>query len=215
MNNYTKITILGSLVIVCAIANLIWFYPMKISLGNLFHTLLQPSDDSLESVIVNSIRLPRILMCILCGSCLGVAGLLMQSVVRNPIASPTILGINSGCILAMVIISTNSFELLQHVNTVVGAMIGGAVSWLIVMLISYDPNGFNKNKLILSGITTSLLLISISRIIIIFNDDRALSILNWIAGSFINVQWDAVKNTAYIAIPSLFITLTMSYKLNL
>ncbi|RIY31796.1 hypothetical protein CJP74_06395 [Psittacicella melopsittaci] len=214
MNNKVTFTSLILLYVFCFVASLYLFYPFKLDFSNFFNAILNPNTSGIDGIILYSVRLPRSVMCILAGMALSVAGLLLQTLVKNPIASPTILGINSGCILAMVLISTGAFEILSRVNVTIGAAVGGVLAWLIVMTISYSPRGFNKNKLILAGITVSLLLMSISRIIIIFNDDRALSILSWIAGSFDNTQWNSVVNNLVFSLPCVLIVILLSHKLN-
>lgn len=215
MQRKRNFLLLISILICSFLASLYLFYPLHISLSKLIPALSDWQGKSLEGIVIYNIRLPRSIMCILVGSSLGISGLLLQSLVRNPIASPTILGINSGCILAMVIIATGIFPLLNSLNITIGATIGSLLAWLIVMLISYDPTGFNKAKLILAGVTVSLLLISISRIIIIFSDDRALSILNWIAGSFANSQWKGILSNLLFSLPCLLLVMLLPHKLNL
>ncbi|RIY33400.1 hypothetical protein CKF54_02850 [Psittacicella hinzii] len=215
MKSKSTFGILISLYIVCFVASLYLFYPFKLSFTNFFTYISDIKGSTLEGIVMYNVRLPRSLMCLLVGLSLGVAGLLLQVLVKNPIASPTILGINSGCILAMVIISTGVMPIFSYMNTTLGATIGGVLAWLIVMSISYSSRGFNKNKLILAGITVSLLLMSISRIIIIFNDDRAYSILSWVAGSFANMQWEDVTNSIVFSLPCLLLVIILSHKLNL
>ncbi|RIY31635.1 FecCD family ABC transporter permease, partial [Psittacicella gerlachiana] len=215
MNTKTTFIILVLIYVSSFVASLYLFYPFKLSFSNFLPSIVDIHGKTLDGIILYNIRLPRSIMCLLAGMALSTAGLLLQALVRNPIASPTILGINSGCILAMVVISTGAVEIFTRVNLTLGAALGGVLAWLIVMTISYSPRGFNKSKLILAGITVSLLLMSISRIIIIFNDDRALSILSWIAGSFNNIQWNDILNNVIFSLPCFTIVILLSHKLNI
>ena len=94
------------------------------------------------------------------GANLAVAGALLQTITRNPLASPTLLSVNSGASLAMVTASAFSPLILSGYSIALVASIGGGLSWFVVMLISngWKDNSGDRSRVILAGIAVSLLL---------------------------------------------------------
>ena len=93
------------------------------------------------------------------GANLAVAGALLQTITRNPLASPTLLSVNSGASLAMVTASAFSPLILSGYSIALVASIGGGLSWFVVMLISngWKDNSGDRSRVILAGIAVSLL----------------------------------------------------------
>ncbi|WP_413692270.1 iron chelate uptake ABC transporter family permease subunit [Psychromonas sp. KJ10-2] len=90
--------------------------------------------QSIEQQILATTRIPRLLVAILIGTNLAVAGVLMQGLTRNPLASPSILGINAGaaCFMALASIGIN---VLGEVSSLVSASVGGLVSGALVIFL--------------------------------------------------------------------------------
>ncbi len=128
-----------------------WYSPL---------TLLHP-HTGLEQQIILQVRLPRALASVLIGSLLAVAGQLLQTISRNPIADPAILGVNSGANLALII------------GTVVGipftiaarfglALLGALIAFCIVLGLSVTRSGMQPLRLILGGTIFSGFLVSVA-----------------------------------------------------
>ena len=89
---------------------------------DLYLALVEYSDEDVNQVIIREIRLPRILMAIISGSALSIAGMLMQTLFQNPLAGPYVLGINSGSSLMVAlgllsgigIFNSELGQLVQH-----------------------------------------------------------------------------------------------------
>ena len=155
------------------------------TIGNaLFHY----NPASTDHVLVRDWRLPRGLADILVGASLAVAGTIMQSVTRNPLASPGIMGLNTGAsfatVLAMVLWPASSRCDLMLVS-IAGAALGAA---LVYGLGSLSRTGLTPVRLALTGIAVSTLLGSLGSGVMIYFD-LGQDLLLWSARGTEAVQW--------------------------
>ncbi|MCW4438911.1 FecCD family ABC transporter permease [Vibrio splendidus] len=170
---------------------------------------------SIEHQILASIRVPRLLSGLIIGANLAIAGALMQGLTRNPLASPSVLGINAGaaCFMAL---STIGVPLLSEVPSVVVASIGGVVSGALVMTLggffSARPHPL---KLVLAGIAISALLTGVTRASVILADDKAYSVINWLAGSLSSMGWEQWHKLWPVSIVGVLISMYVAKFLNL
>lgn len=147
---------------------------------------LQPLDEMamINQQIILEIRMPRVLMAMICGAGLAVSGAILQCVTRNPLADPYLFGISSGSSLGAVIAMTVGFAGLSLPAC---AFLGALLAVSIVMLMAKDGQ---VERLILAGVAISFLLSSISNLLIYFNDHQAMqAVLFWTMGSFARASW--------------------------
>lgn len=174
-----------------------------------------PEGASIGSQLVVELRLPRVLVAILVGASLAVAGLLMQVVTRNALASPAVLGINSGaaCVVALSSIGLG-LEILH--STFLQAMVGALVACgLVAGLAGYfTGRRVHPIRLILSGVAINALLIGITRAALITTDEQAYGVLYWLAGSIANSHWEQIPTLALISLLSLGYAFWLSPRLN-
>ncbi|EOV6247614.1 TPA: iron chelate uptake ABC transporter family permease subunit [Vibrio parahaemolyticus] len=148
--------------------------------GNMLHQILA------------TLRAPRTYAGLLIGASLAVSGVLMQGVTRNPLASPSILGINAGaaCFMALASIGIPFFSQLNPIiNAVFGALLSGGA---VMLLGGFFSARSHPLRLVLAGIAISALLIGLTRASVILADDMAYSVLHWLTGSLSAVdsqQW--------------------------
>ncbi|TOA74616.1 FecCD family ABC transporter permease [Vibrio parahaemolyticus] len=148
--------------------------------GNILHQLLA------------TLRAPRTYAGLLIGASLAVSGVLMQGLTRNPLASPSILGINAGaaCFMALASIGVPFFSQLNPIiNAVFGALLSGGA---VMLLGGFFSARSHPLRLVLAGIAISALLIGLTRASVILADDMAYSVLHWLTGSLSAVdsqQW--------------------------
>ncbi|MBD2463180.1 iron ABC transporter permease [Oscillatoria sp. FACHB-1407] len=140
-------------------------------------------DGSTNHLIITTVRLPRVLVTLVVGAALAVAGSLMQGLTRNPLADPGILGISAGAALAVV---TTTFFLgtvpIQVLTWV--AFAGGAIAAIVVYTLgSIGRSGITPLKLILAGAVLTYLLSSLTTGILILNQRTLDDIRFWLAGS--------------------------------
>src|SRR5690606_468986 len=146
-------------------------------------------DGSPESALVRDIRLPRGLLAVLVGANLAVAGVLIQTLTRNPLASPQTFGINAGASLAIVVCLI-AFPALRGAGTVWPAFAGAAAIGFSMWALSVS-GAMNDMKLALAGISIQLVLAALVQAILIANN-AAQDLVYWLAGSINGAQWPKV-----------------------
>ena len=177
------------------LASLLWgslflYYPIEIQPLAALQAFL-PDGDELAKITVVDLRFPRALVGIALGATLAVAGALLQTITRNPLASPSLLSVNSGAALAMVLVTTISPALAKGYSIAFVAALGGGLSWLTVMLISngWRDNQGDRSRMILAGIAVSLLCAALTKLTLIVAEDHAFGIMSWLAGGISHARW--------------------------
>ncbi|PNI03527.1 iron-dicitrate transporter permease subunit [Vibrio diazotrophicus] len=164
-----------------------------------------PSADVIAHVIVQDIRLPRVLEAALVGASLSCAGALMQGLTRNPLASPSVFGVNAGAALGIALATTVFSS--NIISSPIAAMIGGFAAWVLVMVLGGAwKMGAERGQLVLAGIAISALCGALTKASVILVEEQAASVMVWLAGSFAHVSWD----TWAWSWPSLFAALILS-----
>ena len=143
--------------------------------------------DAVRRIVVDG-RLPRIVLAVIAGAALGVSGAVFQSVTRNPLGSPDIIGFTSGSFTgALVVILVVGGNYLMVAG---GALTGGLLTALLVYGLAYRRGGVQAYRLIVVGIAASFFLQAVNGWLIIRTDlNSALAAASWGAGSFNLVGW--------------------------
>ena len=151
-----------------------------ITLNEAAAALLNWQSSTPEDVIVRSLRLPRLGLALLAGSAFAVSGAILQGVLHNDLAEPGLIGVSSGGGLAglALMLYCPGYPALQLPGAASGAL--GAA--LLLQLLSGDRPG-SELRLILLGAALSAFLGACCSILLYFNPDRAVSVLNFTAGS--------------------------------
>lgn len=140
--------------------------------------------------VVRTLRLPRVLCAIMIGAALALAGAIFQGLVRNPLVSPDIIGIDSGATLAAVfwIVTGRPYALLP-LAAFAGALAAAAAIYLLAWRGGIDPN-----RLILVGIGVGAALAAGTTFLTVrFPIDRVRSALFWTTGSVYGTGWREVR----------------------
>ncbi|MFJ7745626.1 FecCD family ABC transporter permease [Peribacillus sp. NPDC097295] len=140
-------------------------------------------DHSNEHIIIQSVRLPRALIAAAVGSSLAVSGVLMQTLTKNPLASPDILGVNAGASMAIVltltVIGINNLQAFTWI-----AFLGAAIAAISVYVIgSAGGGGLTPMKLTLAGAAMAALFASLTQGLLVSNETALEQVLFWLAGS--------------------------------
>lgn len=151
--------------------------------------MLPGKVSDLPQALVLNLRLPRSLVAMLLGASLAVSGCLLQTLTRNPLASPSLLGINAGASLAMVVASAFDPTWVAGYSIALLAALGGGLSWGVVMLLGRGWDGCDRSRLILGGVAVSALCAALTRAILLLAEDHAWGILHWLAGGVSHVRW--------------------------
>ena len=186
---------------------------VHINFSDIFDSIFS-SNDSLEALLVRDVRLPRALCVLFTGSVLGITGVMIQGVTRNPIAEPSILGVSQGATLIIAIFYALGIGITTQ-NVMIASLIGALATGLIVLgFISRKANNGSISKLLLAGTAMSTFLISLTTIIgLLSNQSQMISF--WVSGGFRNVNWIDFKLISIVAIIGLIIAIFLSHKINI
>ena len=155
------------------------------------------------SVIVRDYRVPRTLMALLVGMALGVAGVLMQTTARNPLADPGLLGVNAGAYLAVVLAALVTGATLKA-GLIVAALVGAGVATIVVHIIGARGLGAGTPaKLVLTGVAVTAVATGIASAISLMHADIFDKVRYWRSGSLQGVTWDALR----VALPFILVGL--------
>ena len=154
---------------------------------------LQGQGRKIVQVVVVKWKLPRIVLGLVAGLALGVAGAIFQTITRNPLGSPDLIGFSTGAqtgILVSVLLLPGSM-----LSTSLASFIGGAAVGAVTYLVSLR-GGFTGLRFILVGIAISSMLVSVNRWLLVrVDDDEGLGALKAITGTLGAARWPVVAPT--------------------
>ncbi|MBE1442444.1 FecCD family ABC transporter permease [Paenibacillus sp. OAS669] len=164
---------------------------LYISPWNVVLSLLGAGSDD-YSMVIQKLRLPRILVGLLAGASLAAAGAMLQGIVRNPLASPDIMGVTGGASVAAVGFLTYFAGSLSIRWLPVAALIGGAAVSIVLYLLAWK-RGITPFRLILVGVGMSSLMSAATSMMIMFSpsNDAGQAYL-WLTGSVYAANWENV-----------------------
>lgn len=170
-----------------------------------------------EHLVIDQIRLPRIVVGASVGMALGVAGATMQGLFRNPMADPGIIGVSAGGALGAVVAIATGTAALFFLALPVFAFVGAMAAAFLVYGIAAVGGRFSMATLLLAGVAVNAFLGAIvSAIIIVLPDNEALrEILFWLAGGLDSRSWEHVRIATPLILASTAVLLLMSRDLNL
>lgn len=189
-----------------------------ISVVEVFQTLFNLNDNEKFRLVVFEFRLPRIIIAILIGIGLSIAGLFLQGITKNELADPGILGINSGAGAAVIIYMyfvnfsssrTDGSNFLRIFAMPMFGFIGGLLAALIILLFSKNNKKMDMQRLILTGIAVNSGFSAISMLFSIkMNASDFEFAAIWQSGSIYNANW----NFIYMMLPWIIILSIYLYK---
>ena len=157
--------------------------PTRISLRTAFDAFVQHDPANVDHIIVTTTRLARTAIAIAVGASLAVAGALMQALTRNPLASPSLFGVNAGAMFFLVALAAfappASFQVMMGV-AFAGAATAGALVYALGT--TQRARAFSL-RIVLAGAAVTALFASFTQAILVVNQDGLDSILFWLAGS--------------------------------
>lgn len=160
------------------------------------------------------IRLPRSLVAMCLGANLALAGLILQAVTRNPLASPSILGVNQGAALGLVLGLV--FPVIGAIGLKTLAITGAFLASFLTFTIAGGLRGrVNSLRLILGGVAVGAFAYAMVRFTFTLEDDLARQVLRWTVGNITDVRWSDVQMIAGWTLAGLVATALISHRLNL
>ncbi|MGO1462912.1 MAG: FecCD family ABC transporter permease [Marinobacter sp.] len=155
---------------------------------DVLQALIAPGESDM-TLIVREIRLPRILLAVLVGAALGVAGLLLQGLVRNPLASPDVIGITSGASAAAVFLLTIGGVAQGSPLLPVSAIAGAFAVALTILSLAWLKH-VTPGQLVLVGIGMASAMGALITLMIVMSPDTpAMNAYLWLTGSLYAAQW--------------------------
>ncbi len=184
------------------------------------HIGIITGDDVFGSTIdsvVWSLRAPRGLLALIVGAGLALAGVVMQTLVRNPLADPYLLGVSSGASVgATAVITIGVFTSFGLYSISVGALFGALAATAIVYLITLAQGGLTPLRLILTGVVASSAFSALASFLVFKAQDAraAQGVMFWMLGSVVGAQWDRLLLPALVVLAAFLILMFMSNPLD-
>ncbi len=147
------------------------------------------------------LRLPRIFMSVLAGAALAACGAAFQSIFRNPICDPYILGISSGASLGAAVAFILGWDMLFFGITL-PALVTALLTLFLIVGIARLGKSKNPEKLLLTGIAINFLISAVITLLIVVNEKEMSRIIYWTMGSFATTTWREVM----LLVPVMLIT---------
>lgn len=202
--------LLSLLTVVLFLADLAWG-SIHISLRDILLVFTGNETEGIHSEILLNFRLPKAITAIIAGASLSVAGLMMQTLFRNPLADPYILGVSSGASLGVALITmASAFLPVMLVNSgwamILSAVIGAALVLLLVVGVSFKVQ--NAVSLLIVGIMFGTIAGSIVSVLQNFSNPDAIKLfVMWTFGSLSAVTWNYMQ----VLLPVSVIGLSMAF----
>lgn len=156
-----------------------------------WQSLFSPRLEDARQAVVYFSWLPRLAICLLAGAALGLAGTLMQQVLRNPLASPTTLGVASGAQLALMMVTLFAPSWLLLGREWI-AMAGGSLAMALVFALAWRRQ-LNPVVIVFAGLVINLYLAAISMGLLLFFQEELKGLLVWGSGSLVQNSWSGVS----------------------
>ena len=162
--------------------------------------------------IIRDLRMPRVIIAVLVGANLAIAGVLLQAVIRNPLADPYITGISSGACVVTVFFMV-FIPSVTSLRPVFG-FFGGLVCCVIIYFMAYK-NGLSPIRIVLAGAACNALLGGFSSMITVSTGLGSGNIQKWMMGSLATVNWSNVHILLIYSVIGIIAALVLSKVCNI
>lgn len=182
--------LLGALLVGGLAASLVTGF-VDLSLAEVWGVLVGRVEGQAET-IVRTVRMPRALLAGLVGLNLAVSGVLLQGIMRNPLAAPDIIGVTAGAGLAATIV----LVLFEGLPTLLplAAFVGAMAAAVVVYAISWQPgHGTSPVRMVLAGVAVNVMLGAFTSFLMVTFSDRIQSVIFWMSGNLTDSSWDKVR----------------------
>lgn len=188
-----------------------WIAPQTV-----LQALIEYDPRNFDHRIIVDLRLVRLAAALLIGAALGVAGVLLQTVIRNPLGEPHILGLNAGASLAVVAtsalgLSVGDFPAARPLTAACGAalLFGG-----VMALASAGRGGATPLRITLCGVAISAFASAVTAAILILDEQTLLAMRTWLAGDLAGLNWATLQAALVPALSGMGLALLLAPRLN-
>lgn len=161
---------------------------IEVGMGELIAGLFTGINENVE--IIKDLRLPRIIIALFAGACLSVSGVLLQAVMRNPLAEPGIIGVASGAGFASILMITFFPTLFFY--TPLFSFFGGAVAFLLVYMFAWK-SGLDPLRMILIGVAVNAIFTGLSQLLSSMNASSMMSGISVTTSTLTMKTWNDVQ----------------------
>lgn len=183
---------------------------LKVSFGDLLHGLFVEYNDDVATIY--DLRFPRILISMLAGAAIAVAGVLFQAVLKNPLADPGIIGISSGASFAAVMITAIAPALFFF--TPLFAFLGGVIAFFLVYSLSWK-GGLSPLRIILVGVAVNAMFTGLSSGLNSMSGGNMSGVASIVNGNITMKTWDDVSTLVPYVVIGLILAVFFAGKCNL
>ena len=177
-----------------------------------------PAPDPVAARIVWSLRMPRTVLALLSGGGLSIIGVAMQTLVRNPLAEPYILGISSGATAGASLFYLGFLPpiISRTLTMPIAAFLGGLASITLVYLVARKGTHVSVARLLLAGVAMSALMSSVTSFVTFSSPepDKLRAVLFWLLGSLSGARWAILPIPAVTALLGLFMLIGLTRPLD-
>lgn len=171
-------------------------------------------SNSVSNTVFWNLRMPRVVLCLLVGAALSVCGATYQSIFRNPLTDPYILGISSGASLGAAISILLGLESsLFGIGTM--SLITALITVVLIYKIASIGNRMHTSTLLLTGVCFTFLITAVISFLMVLNQDKMERIIFWTMGSFASASWSDVVAVAPCVLAGICVAIYYSKDLNL
>jgi len=179
--------------------------------------VITPTWTAVTDRIVADVRLPRVVLAAVAGMSLTAVGTIVQAVMRNPLAGPTVLGVSSGAATGAVLVMRFGLLFLGVYTLNIAAFLGALLTLLVVLGIAKYGGRISATTLVLTGMAISAVLSAVTSFIVLTADDPTLGsqVLFWTLGGFGSAQWKLIPVPAIVLVLGVAYALAQARNLNL
>lgn len=194
-------------VLILALCLAIMYGPVKLTFSDVISAIYagywhSDAEGTLHQRIVWALRLPRTLLAALAGAALALAGAVLQSLTRNPLADPWVLGISSGAGFGAVLMIALGLS-AGWVFVPLGAFCGAMMAFTLVLLMARKSLSGQSSRFVLTGVAVTQLLSAATSLTTLWKTDADTTrgVMYWLLGSFAQASWLQVLLCALVLFP--------------
>lgn len=185
-----------------------------IAVATTLEALTHFDTNNSQHLIVHHLRIPRTLLAVVVGAALGVSGIIMQALTRNPLADPGILGVNAGA-MTMIVLGISLFGLTSLSTYVWLGLLGAAITGVMVYLIAGKGRKVDAVRVVLSGTALTIMLLAVTSLITINSDQEVFhQYRHWSIGSLQGRGYDVLYPVSLFIAVGLLLSLALAKPLD-
>ena len=185
-----------------------------IAVATTLEALTHFDANNSQHLIVHHLRIPRTLLAIVVGAALGVSGIIMQALTRNPLADPGILGVNAGA-MTMIVLGISIFGVTSLSTYVWLGLLGAAITGFMVYLIAGKGRKVDAVRVVLSGTALTIMLLAVTSLITINSHQEVFhQYRHWSVGSLQGRGYDVLYPVSLFIAVGLLLSLALAKPLD-